>query len=426
MPRWLVMVLYNLVVPWFFLLALPGWWLKMARRGGFGSGLRERVGIYRRSAAGERRGGVVVQAVSVGEVGVAAKLIRAWRVADPGRSFVLAVGTATGRAQAAALEGEGVRVVYAVLDLPGLVGRFLRRFEPSQLVLIESELWPNMLDAARRRGIPVRLANARLSGRSERRYRRFRRLTAPVLGMVGRVGAQEEGDVGRWVALGVERGRIKVTGSVKFDPGGARVPQQRDGFAAMLRGFGEGRPVVLAASTHAGEEEWVAAAVREAAPEALCVLVPRHAERREEVRAALAGAGFEVVLRSRFEVPREPARACLVVDSTGELCDWTAHAALVVIGKSILGEGGQNPAEAVMAGVPFACGPAMDNFQPLVDRIRAAGGCFRFRDRAGLGAAVKGALAGGEAIERMTAAAGAVLATHAGATVRTIRMLEGG
>ena len=114
--------------------------------------------------------------------------------------------------------------------------------------------------------------------------------------------------------------------------------------------------------------------------------------------------------------------------SGADLPPWAAVliAALVVIGKSILGEGGQNPAEAVMAGVPFACGPAMGNFQPLVDRIQAAGGCFRFRDRAGLGAAVKGALAGGEAIERMTAAAGAVLATHAGATVRTIRMLEGG
>jgi 3-deoxy-D-manno-octulosonic-acid transferase len=396
----------------------------MGRRGGIGSGLRERVGIYRRPAASEPQGVVAVHAVSVGEVAIAAKLIRTWRRRGPERSFVLTVGTATGRAQAAALEAEGVRVVYAPLDLPWLVGRFLRRFRPAQLVLIESELWPNMLDGARRRGIPVRLANARLSPRSERRYRRWRPLVVPVLGMVGRVGAQEEEDRARWAGLGVMLERIEVTGSVKFDPGGARVPGRRDEFAAMLGAFGAGRPVVLAASTHAGEEEWIAGSVREVAPAALCVVVPRHAERRDEVKSALEAAGFEVVLRSRFAPPREPGRACLVVDSTGELGDWTAHAALVVIGKSILARGGQNPAEAVLAGVPWACGPWMENFRPLVDRMVAAGGCLRFADRAGLGAAVRLVLGDAGAVARVTAAARNVLAAHDGATLRTIRMLE--
>lgn len=425
MPRWLVMLLYNLAVPWFFLLALPGWWVKMVRRGGFGSGLRERVGVYRRPVADEVPGAVMVQAVSVGEVGVAAKLIQAWLAVEPGRRFVLAVGTATGRAQAAGIEGERVRVVYAPFDLPGLVARFLRRFQPSQLVLVESELWPNLLAAANRRGIPARLVNARLSGRSERRYRRFRCLAAPVLGMIERVGAQEACDVARWVGIGVAAGRVVVTGSVKFDPAGGRVPVRRGEFGEMLRHFGAGRPVLLAASTHAGEEVWIAGAVRAALPGVLCVLVPRHAERRDEVRAALEATGFEVVLRSRFEPPREAGRACLVVDTTGELCDWTAHATLVVIGKSILGEGGQNPAEAVVAGVPFACGPSMANFQPLVERIAAAGGCFRFGDAGELGAAVRVAVAGGEAIAAMTAAAREVLAAHAGATARTIRLLGG-
>jgi 3-deoxy-D-manno-octulosonic-acid transferase len=424
MPRWSVLLLYNLAVPWFFLLALPGWLVKMARRGGYGTGLLERIGIYRRPKGEEPRGVVAVQAVSVGEVGIATKLIRAWRKREPARCFLLAVGTATGRGMAETLEKEGVRVVYAPLDLPGLTGRFLKRFSPEQMVLIESEIWPNLLASARRRGIPVRLANARLSPRSERRYRMAAGLVAPLLGMIDRLGAQEPEDRTRWAGIGIDETRITVTGSVKFDPAEAKTPARRAEFAAMIDAFGAGRPVVLAASTHAGEEAWIAKAVRAAAPGALCVLVPRHAERRQEVRTSLEAAGFEVVLRSDFRKPDDPARACLVVDSTGELRDWTAHAALVVVGKSILGRGGQNPAEAVLAGIPFACGPHMTNFRPLIDRIINRGGCFVVETPESLGGAVRTALAGGENIGKMTQTAREVLTAHTGATKRTIEMLE--
>jgi len=153
--------------------------------------------------------------------------------------------------------------------------------------------------------------------------------------------------------------------------------------------------------------------------------VPRHAERRVEVRAALEGAGFEVVLRSDFREPAVPERACLVVDSTGELRDWTAHASLVIIGKSILGRGGQNPAEAILAGIPFACGPWMTNFRPLIDRIIGQGGCFVVETPKDLGEAIRKTLAGGEQIQKMTATARVALEAHNGATERTIRMLEG-
>jgi 3-deoxy-D-manno-octulosonic-acid transferase len=243
--------------------------------------------------------------------------------------------------------------------------------------------------------------------------------------MIGRVGAQEPEDRGRWAGIGVPEERIVVTGSVKFDLAEAKVPERRPEFGRMIEAFGAGRTVVLAASTHAGEEEWIARAVREAVPESLCVLVPRHAERRAEVRAALEGAGFEVVLRSDFREPAEPERACLVVDSTGELRDWTAHASLVVIGKSILGRGGQNPAEAILAGIPFACGPWMTNFRPLVDRIIDRGGCFVVETDEDLGEAVRKTRAGGGEIQEMTAAARAALDVHNGATQRTIEMLEG-
>ena len=421
----LVLLLYNLCVPWFFLAAMPGWLWKMARRGGWGPAMWERLTIYRRPPEAEPCGAVYLHAVSVGEVGIALKLVRAWLAREPGRRFVVATGTATGRAEALKAAGEALRVIYAPVDLPWLAGRCLDRFEPAQVVLVEAEAWPNLLAAARRRGIPVRLVNARLSGRSERRYRRFRCLVRPVFRMIGRVGVQEAEDVARWEGLGIAAGAVEVTGSVKFDPGEAAAPTKRAEFAAILDQFGPGRPVVVAASTHVGEELWIAGAVRAVRPDALCVIVPRHAERRAEVKATLEAGGFEVVLRTVPQVPTDPARACLVIDTTGELRDWTAHASLVVIGKSILGAGGQNPAEAVLAGVPFVCGPHMENFRPLIDRIEAVGGCRRFAKAAEFGCLVQELLSDREAVAAMTGRARDVLDSHCGATGRTIRMLAG-
>jgi 3-deoxy-D-manno-octulosonic-acid transferase len=425
MARLLVLLVYNLCVPWFFLAALPGWLVKMARRGGWGRAMTERLGIYDRDRESEPRGVVYLHAVSVGEVGIAMKLLQAWLVREPWRRFVLATGTATGRAEAMRMAGAAVRVIYAPVDLPGLGGRCLERFSPQQVVLVEAEAWPNLLAAARRRAIPVRLINARLSPRSERRYRRFAWLVRPVFGMIERAGVQEARDVQRWAGLGIPRAGIEVTGSVKFDPGEALAPTRRAEFAAILDAFGAGRPVVLAASTHEGEEQWIAQAVRAVQPGALCVLVPRHAERRGQVRAALEGVGFEVILRSEGGVPHDPGRACLVIDTTGELRDWTAHASLVVIGKSILARGGQNPAEAVLAGVPFCCGPHMENFRPLIDRIEAAAGCRRIHTQQELGVVVAEILAGGMPARELAGRAREVLEEHRGATERTIRMLAG-
>ena len=417
----LVLGIYRLLLPVFLLIALPGWLVRMGRRGGFGSGLRERFSIYRPPLESEPCGAVHFHAVSVGETMIAVKLVRAWRRREPERPFVIATGTATGHAVAVEAGLAGVRVTYAPVDFPWCVRRYFARFEPSQIVLVEGEAWPHLLLACRRDGVPVRLVNARLSPRSERRYRKLAACVRPVFGMLDAVAAQEPDDIGRWSAIGVARERITVTGSSKFDPGAAVLPARRAEFAAMLEGFGGGRPVLLAASTHAGEEAWLGTAL--AGCEALLAIVPRHAERRAEVRAELEGAGYEVVLRSAFHPPVEPSHACLVIDSTGELRDWTAHATLVVIGKSILGRGGQNPAEAILARRPLLFGRHMENFEPLAGALVAAGGALRFDDAAGLRAAVEELLENPARGVAMCDAAAAVLATHDGATERILDLL---
>lgn len=423
MPFRLVLGLYRLLLPLFLLIALPGWLLKMGRRGGFGSGLRERFTFYTVPEDEEPCGAVHLHAVSVGEAMIAVKLIRSWQERQPGKRFVLATGTSTGHEVAVKAALPGVRVTYAPVDFPLCAARYLDRFEPSRIVLVEGEAWPELLLACRQRGIPVCLVNARLSPRSEARYRKAAAWVRPVFGMLDAVAAQEPGDVPRWEALGVAREKITVPGSSKFDPGAAVLPARRPEFAAMLAAFGPGRPVVLAASTHGAEEAWIGRVLREEA-EALYAVVPRHAERREEVREALEKEGFEVVLRSAFHAPRNPAAACFVIDSTGELRDWTAHADLVVIGKSILGRGGQNPAEAILARRPLLFGPHMTNFEPLASSLVAAGGAVLFRDPAGLRKAIRDLLADPAAAARMCAQAARVLAAHEGATARILDLLE--
>ncbi|MGJ8698255.1 MAG: 3-deoxy-D-manno-octulosonic acid transferase [Verrucomicrobiaceae bacterium] len=413
----LVRFFYNLVLPVVCLVAAPFWLVKMIRRGGWGTGLLERVGIYGRDAEFEKQGAVYVHAVSVGETLLALKLIEAWREVSEDH-FILVPTTATGMAVAREKAPEGVRVIYAPVDFSFLIRRVLKRFAPRVIVLIESELWPNLLHEAQRAGVPIGLANARLSPRSAKRLESLSGITKSLIGQLDVIGVPEEADVERWERLGAREGVVQVTGNVKFDAKGAGVPMKREEFAAMIGAFGVGRKVVMAVSTFAGEEEWLAEAFLNAGEDVLPVIVPRHAERRDEVVEAIERVtGCGVVLRSKF---REPdAGDVFVIDSTGELRDWTAHAEVVVIGKSFFNKGGQNPGEAILAGIPVICGPEMSNFEPLVSELRSAGGIQMVESQEEVTEAVRRALAGaGEQVE----SAAATLRKHEGSVGRTIAL----
>ena len=422
MGKFFVLGLYNLLLPVFFVFAFPGWLMKMAKRGGIGSGLLERFGLFKEDELLEKQGVVYVHAVSVGEVLVGIKLIKEWLRKHPKERVLLVPTTATGHAVAKEHAPEGVRVIYSPLDFGFVLRRVFRRFAPKQIILMESEIWPNMLHVAEKMSIPVNVANARLSPRSEKRYVKLGGLLRPLLGMLNHLCAQDSGDKERWSAVGVPAEKITVTVSVKFHQSGAGKPEMRAEFGEMLDGVSGGKKVVMAISTHAGEEAWIAAGLRDLGDEICLVIVPRHAERRAEVRSDVLGEGYDVVLRSEYE---RCAGACLVVDSTGELRDWTAHADLVIVGKSIIGKGGQNPTEAMSVSVPVVSGPFMRNFEPLVSELKEAGGLSVFTDEEGMLEAVRGLLdVGSERGEEQARAALKVLEGHQGAAVRTVDVLS--
>lgn len=422
MKRLLFLSLYNLFFPVFLLLSLPGYLIKMKRRGGFGTGLLERFGIYRRPAAEEPKGGLYVHAVSVGECFIALKFIREWSKLHGDEPVVLATSTATGHEVVRRAALPNVRPLYSPLDLPGLSGRCLSRFQPRAVVLIEAELWPNFAEVCHRRRIPMVMLNARLSPRSEGRYAKVRGLTSLLFSRLTALAAQNERDKGRFARIGVPQDIIRVTGSIKFDVLADTPQGPRADFRSLLDRLRGGRPVVMAASTHAGEEALIAKAIREVG--ACPLIIPRHAERREAVCADLRAAGFTPILRTAGNLPADlPANAVYIADTTGEMRDWTALVDVVVIGKSFLSKGGQNPVEAIAARVPVITGPDMTNFADLVNLLKESGG-IRCCKAAELAANLRTLLTDKAAAEAQTAAAYNTLSIHSGATARSVELVE--
>ncbi len=421
MKRFIFLLLYNLLLPVFLILSLPGYLIKMKKRGGWGTGLSERFGIYHRPKSEEPQGGLYVHAVSVGETMIALKFIREWSKTHS-EPIVLAVSTATGHEIARKAALPNVRPLYSPLDAPGLPGRCLSRFNPKAVVLIEAELWPNFAEVCHRRRIPMLMLNARLSYRSEGRYRKVRGITSLLFSRLTVLAAQNENDKGRFTGIGVNPDIIRVTGSIKFDVLGDAPTAANAEFRAIADTLRGENKVVLAASTHAGEEALIASAIREAG--ACPIIVPRHAERREDVCRDLTAAGFTPLLRTAGALPSPlPQNACYIVDTTGELRDWTALADVVVIGKSFLARGGQNPVEAIAAGIPVIVGPDMSNFADLVALLKQAGGiaCCPAEE---LAATLRHLLTDSETVARQTQAALATLTHHSGATARSVELVS--
>lgn len=421
--RWV----YNLAFPIVLLFLLPGFLLRMVRRGKYRHKFGQRFGIYsprvlEKLGSGNR---IWVHAVSVGEVMIAMKLIHAMRGADPSLAFVLSTTTSTGFKLAARAKSPWLEPVYNPLDFYFTARRAVRAIRPKMLILVEAEVWPNIVCEARAAGAKIALVNARLSPRSEKRFRAVRRISAPVFNQLDLLCLQEPEDVDRWSALGVDRKRLMVTGSIKFDDSTADRRPARD-FRPVLQtlGIGEGAPVLLGGSTFEGEELLLASVFKELRKKhtgLFLILVPRHFERAQGVAAQLEKSGLKVALRTR-PVPENPPDV-LIVDTTGELRDWYACATVVFIGKSLCARGGQNPAEPVMAGVPVVFGPDMQNFSTLSRQFLRHRGACEVRDAATLQTTIDRLLNDPPLRATMSENARKCLDVHQGATARTIAAL---
>jgi 3-deoxy-D-manno-octulosonic-acid transferase len=321
-----------------------------------------------------------IHAVSVGEVQAAEPLIRQLLLHDSARSILVTTTTPTGAARLRELLGERAAHRYTPYDLPGVLRRFLRQVTPRLLIVMETEIWPNTLARCERQGIPVVLANARLSERSARGYARIAGLTRASLTRFALIAAQSDDDARRFLTLGAEPLRVRVTGSIKFD---LRQPEDLPERARNIRQmFGLMRPVWVAASTRDGEEEAVLAAhrqIRARIPNALLVLVPRHPERFERVAALVGRQGFAMARRSRQETGQDDTEVFLG-DTMGELPVFIAAADAAFIGGSLVPTGGHNLLEAAAAGVPVAIGPHTFNFAAITDLLIAEGGAVRVAD----------------------------------------------
>jgi 3-deoxy-D-manno-octulosonic-acid transferase len=415
----------------------------MRLRGGSPSDLWQRFGFFTADQLARLRalptadGVFWIHAVSVGEVGIAAKLVHELLAQRAGLRFVLTSTTPTGYSLAVKLSDElggKLLALYSPIDGWFTVRRFLGVIRPRRLVLVEAEVWPNLVFAATARGIPVTLVNARLSTRSEKRFRSLRFLARPIFAMLDRICVQEPEDTARFaIAFGVPPQKLVCSGSIKFDMAGdseplVQIAEFRELIARL--GWSPDDPVLLAASTHPGEEIELArvfARLAKSVPVLRFIIVPRHVERTGTIVDELARSGFTVTRRSEMEMPPSGIQHpdILLVDTTGELRAWQHLATIVIIGKSFLANGGQNPAEAVMAGKPVVFGPHMENFEALVRLLLAKGGAVRVKDMAELESALLRLLKDGDSARCIAEAGREALQVHEGSTRATAAVLLG-
>ena len=305
-----------------------------------------------------------IHAVSVGEVQATIPLVKLLREHYPSLPMVITTTTPTGSQRVRELFGEGVFHVYAPFDLPFMVGRFLDRTRPRLVVLVETEIWPNMLASCRSRNIPTLLANARLSERSARGYARLGGFTQQTFRNIDLIAAQSQADAERFIRLGAESERVEVTGSIKFD---IRLPASLNEQAEVTRRLWGNRPVWVAASTHEGEDEQLLHAhgvIRQQLPGCLLVLVPRHPERFERVAALCEKRGFSLARRSKQQACYGET-AVFLGDTMGELPIFLAAADVAFVGGSLVPHGGHNILEPAALGVPVLFGPHMFNFAAI-------------------------------------------------------------
>ncbi len=379
--RWLYAVTFTLALPFIFLRLL---W-KSRKNPDYRQRWAERLGLF---SAPQKKGGLWLHAVSVGESIAAVTIIKAFQKQFPHMPVTVTTTTPTGSKQISTQLGDTVFHIYFPYDLPWTFNAFLNRIQPTLVVIMETELWPNCLQVLKQRRIPILIANARLSPGSMKGYKRIKALTQEMLSSVTMVAAQSKMDGDRFLELGLPQTSLNVIGNVKYD---MLLPEGIEAKGQSLRNqWGNTRPVLIAASTHAGEEEQVLKAfsiLRENFKDLLLILVPRHRERFPLAAELLQAQGFHYVTRSSGETPNENT-AVFLGDTMGEMLLLYAASDIAFVGGSLVPIGGHNTLEPAMLGVACIVGPHTHNFIEITQKLKTAGALVQIQNSETLAAAV--------------------------------------
>jgi len=425
-------ILYNVAFLPAFALSVPYYGYRLWRRGAPLWHFEQRLGIYGEGVKEKLKAGtdLWIHAVSVGEVMLAKAILEPLRRQQPDLRVVITTTTQTGRGVAMPLEDEHTTVLYNPIDWTACVESAFQLIKPRQLVLIEAEIWPNYLWGAEARGVPVTVVNARLSERTERRYRKLRWLVRPILGKLSLVLAQDEVDMERLVGAGFPAESLFLLGSLKYDVANVDTGQS-EVVDAWWRdcGWPKDRQVLLAASTHRGEEEVFLSLFQELKPKLpglRLLLAPRHAERGRSILEATARRGIRAVARSaevNWHDGKQEEPEAIIFDTTGELKYLYAKADLAFVGKSLRANGGQNFLESVRQGTPTLLGPNMQNFAVIARDFVRHGGVVQVADEAELQQQVEELLAQAGRREELGRLGREAFLSGLGAAERTAELL---
>ncbi len=392
----------------------PGYWQRIAERFGFAPDWKEPRLIW-------------IHAVSVGEVRAAAPIVKALAEHYPHHGVLITTMTPTGSETVRTLFGDRVLHCYVPYDYPSAVRRFLDRACPELALVMETEMWPNLFHACGARGIPLIMANVRMSERSMRGYLRVAVLARATLAQVTHVAAQSSADAERIIRIGADPGRVHITGSIKFEQSLSGSMLER---ADVLRGeWGRGRPVWIAASTHEGEEESALAAHRELRKrdrlaDALLVLVPRHPERFNQVARLAERLGFAIKRRSDQGGPLDRGVEVLIGDTMGELQLFLAAGDAAFVGGSLVPVGGHNTLEASVVGKPVVFGPHMFNFGEIATMTLERGAGLQIQSAGELAPAISDLLGSANRRDALGAAGRKMVEENRGALARTVALIE--
>ena len=425
----MTLFLYNFLLDLFFILAAPWFVVQVARKEKYRAGIAQRLGRYPKELEDSLRGKrcVWVHAVSVGEVLAALPLVKALAKSLPGHRIVLSTVTLTGQRVAREKAGGDAAVIYFPLDLRFAVRRAINLVSPVLVAIVETELWPNFIAETAGRGVPLVIVNGRISDRSFRGYRRLRVMLRRILPLITRFSMQTELDAERIRALGAPPDRVKVGGNMKFDCGLSPAGEEETRAARVALGLREDAPVIVAGSTHRGEEEVLMEAfdaARRVLPGTAFVIVPRHPERRDEVKTLCEARGARCVLRSRTTAGEKiPGGAILIADTIGELARIYRAATVVFVGKSLVDGGGQNIIEPASMGKPVVFGPSMHNFREAAELLLKNRGALQIADARGLVETITSLLKDARAREELGRRAAEAMAGSRGATQRNLELL---